>query len=190
MLLAALSTGHKLGLALVGAAFIGFALSSAFLLPALRPDFPGRRGLPAFLTLTVALFVSMLFAVFFFGREPKASHAAGAAGTAQTASPGSTVASPTTPGSKKIPVSETEFKIALPAQSLAAGRYELDLTNNGHVGHDLVVQGPGVSNEKTLVLGPGKKAALQVTLKPGTYDLYCSVDSHKQLGMDLKLKVT
>ena len=39
MLLAALSTGYKVGLGLVGLAFIVFALVSAFVIPAFRPDY-------------------------------------------------------------------------------------------------------------------------------------------------------
>src|SRR5438093_12897570 len=76
VLIAALSTGNKVGLGLVGLAFVVFALISAFLLPALRPDYPGKRGLPAFLTLSVTLFIGVMFAVFFFGREPSETHAA------------------------------------------------------------------------------------------------------------------
>ncbi|HKA25981.1 MAG TPA: hypothetical protein VKD88_01300, partial [Gaiellaceae bacterium] len=76
MLIAALSTGHKVGLGLVGLAFVLFALASSFLFPRVWPDYPGKRGLPAFLTVSVALFVGMMFAVFFFGREPSESHAA------------------------------------------------------------------------------------------------------------------
>jgi uncharacterized cupredoxin-like copper-binding protein len=214
VLLAALSTGHKLGLALVGGAFIVFALISAFLLPALRPEYPGRRGLPAFLTLTVALFVGMMFAVFFFGREPKEGHAAAAPASSvqpTTAAPTSrqaqttTAAAPTTSPSTttqptttqpqtaaptKVPVSETEFKITLPTKSLPAGSYELDVKNAGRVGHDLVVKGPGVNGEKIPVIGAAKTATLKVTLRSGIYELYCSVPGHKQAGMDLKLKVT
>ena len=209
MLLAALSTEHKIGLALVGAAFIAFALVSAFLLPALRPDYPGKRGLPAFLTLTVALFLGMMFAVYFFGREPKegaeaapppsrtttqqqpptsrpATTRAKSAKTTTSASVPTTA--PTAP--KTVPVTETEFKIALPTESLAPGSYEFALTNKGHIGHDLVVDGPGVDNEKTPVISAGKTAKLTVDLKSGTYELYCSVPGHKQAGMDLKLKVS
>jgi uncharacterized cupredoxin-like copper-binding protein len=214
VLLAVLSTGHKVGLGLVGAAFIVFALISAFLIPSLRPEYPGRRGLPAFLTLTVALFVGMMFAVFFFGREPKAGHAAAApASSAQTTTAASTstqaqsttTSAPATTSQAstqatttqakpaaptKVAVSETEFKITLPTRSLTAGGYELDVKNDGRVGHDLVVKGPGVSNEKTPLLGAGKTATLQVTLQRGIYELYCSVPGHKQAGMDLKLNVS
>ena len=56
--------------------------------------------------------------------------------------------------------------------------------------HNLAIEGPGVSGEKTPTIGPGKTAKLAVELGPGTYELYCAVPGHKQLGMVLKLKVT
>jgi hypothetical protein len=69
VLVAALSNGHKLGLGLVGAAFIAFALVSSFVLPRRNPNFPGR-GLFWFIAASFALFVAMLAAVFVFGKEP------------------------------------------------------------------------------------------------------------------------
>jgi hypothetical protein len=210
VLIAALSTGHKVGLGLVGLAFVVFALISAFLLPALRPDYPGKRGLPAFLTLSATLFVGMMFAVFFFGRETSESHAAEGSKATSTSTPAETTTpstnasstestttapaasvpstAPTAP--KQIAVTEVEFKIELPSTSLSPGSYTFDLTNKGAVGHDLAFNGPGVDNEKTGVIGPGKTAKLTVDLKGGTYDVYCSVPGHKQAGMDVKLKVS
>jgi uncharacterized cupredoxin-like copper-binding protein len=213
VLLAALSTGHKVGLGLVGLAFVLFALASAFLLPRIRPDYPGRRGLPAFLTVSVALFVGMMFAVFFFGREPSESHAAAgstavstettaptAPTTTATTTTTTTASTTTAPSAsvpttaptapKSVPVAEVEFKIELPSTNLSPGAYTFDLTNKGHVGHDLVFNGPGVGNEKTPVIDPGKTAKLTVDLKSGTYDVYCSVPGHKQAGMDVKVKVS
>lgn len=70
-MLAALSTGHKLGLGLSGLAFIVFALSSAMLIPRTNPDFPGRR-LGWYVFVTFLLFVGMMAAVFVFGKEKKA----------------------------------------------------------------------------------------------------------------------
>jgi uncharacterized cupredoxin-like copper-binding protein len=213
VLLAALSTGYKVGLGLVGLAFIVFALVSAFVIPAFRPDYPGRRGLPAFLTLSVALFVGMMCAVFFFGREPAEGNAAeaGSSVAATTAAAPTTAATQTTtatttratstsatttaasPASKppqKVAVTESEFKIELPSQSLKAGAYEFDLENKGKIAHDLVVKGPGVNDEKTPVIDSGKTAVLKVDLKSGTYELYCSVPGHKQAGMDVKVTVS
>jgi mono/diheme cytochrome c family protein len=65
---AALSTGHKIGLAAVGAAFIVFALVSSFLLPRRSPSFPGTH-LGLYLTVSFLFFIGMLAAVLVFGRE-------------------------------------------------------------------------------------------------------------------------
>ena len=72
-MLAALSNGHKLGLALVAAAFILFALVSSFVLPRRDPNFPGKH-LFWFVVASVALFIAMLTAVFVLGKEPEEEH--------------------------------------------------------------------------------------------------------------------
>jgi mono/diheme cytochrome c family protein len=72
--LAALSTGHKIGLAVAAAIFIGFSLVSALLIPRWKPDFPGRaRNL--YVVVCLALLVGMMAAVFVFGAESEESHA-------------------------------------------------------------------------------------------------------------------
>jgi cytochrome c6 len=67
-LLAAPTGTHELLLALVGGAFILFALVSSFVLPRRSPDFPGR-GLKAFIGATILFFVAMLASVILFGKE-------------------------------------------------------------------------------------------------------------------------
>ena len=75
MPLAGLSTSHKVGLAVVAAGFIVFALISALVIPRFWPDFPGRwRNL--FILVTVAIFLGMMSAVIIFGRESGESEAA------------------------------------------------------------------------------------------------------------------
>jgi NADH:ubiquinone oxidoreductase subunit 3 (subunit A) len=69
--LAALSTGHKLGLGLSGLAFIAFALVSAMWIPRTHPNFPGRR-LGWFVFVSFLFFIGMMAAVFVFGKEKKA----------------------------------------------------------------------------------------------------------------------
>ena len=66
MLAAGLSTGNKLGLALCGAAFIIFALTSSMLIPRRRPDFPGR-SLGWFVFISILFFIGMMAAVLVFG---------------------------------------------------------------------------------------------------------------------------
>jgi mono/diheme cytochrome c family protein len=71
---AAISTGHKIGLAVVAAVFILFALTSALVIPRWKPEFPGRaRGL--YVLVTLLLFAGMMTAVFVFGKESEESEA-------------------------------------------------------------------------------------------------------------------
>ena len=84
MLLAGLSTGNKIGLAVVGGAFILFALTSSFIVPRRRPDFPGKNGLSVFVLVSFVFFVAMLTAVSVFGVE---SEAKGAETPGTTAAP-------------------------------------------------------------------------------------------------------
>ena len=67
MLAAELSTGHEIGLIVVAAVFIAFALAASFLVPRYKPDFPGPAGLSVFVIGSVVLFGLMVAAVNFFG---------------------------------------------------------------------------------------------------------------------------
>ena len=184
MLLLGLSTGHKIGLALVAAGFAGFALLTSMLVPRWRPQFPGR-GLGVFVVVCLLLFAGMVTAVVIFGRESGGEAAAAGNETGHE----TTAATKTKPAGQTVNVSEVEWKIKLPKTSFAPGTYTFDVSNDGKVPHNLTVEGPGGKNA-TPDLGGGKSATLKVDLKPGTYDLYCSVPGHKQLGMDEKVKVS
>jgi mono/diheme cytochrome c family protein len=74
-MLLTLSTSHEIGLAVVGGAFITFALLSSFFFPRFNPDFPSRKGLRWYLPLSGLFFIAMLGAVLVFGREQKAAEA-------------------------------------------------------------------------------------------------------------------
>jgi hypothetical protein len=64
---AELSTGHEVGLIVVAAVFIAFALGSSFLIPRYKPDFPGPAGLSVFAIASIVLFGLMVAAINFFG---------------------------------------------------------------------------------------------------------------------------
>jgi mono/diheme cytochrome c family protein len=81
--LLALSTGHAIGLALVAACFIAFALLSALVIPRRWPQYPGKQ-LGWFVAATLVLFVAMLTAVEVFGAEPEESAAGTGANTTGT----------------------------------------------------------------------------------------------------------
>jgi uncharacterized cupredoxin-like copper-binding protein len=178
VLVAALSTGNKIGLAVVGAIFIAFALTSAFLAPRRRPDFPGQNGLSVFVIASIALFAAMITSVVVFGVESEAKGAAEAPAATGSAA-GST-----------IDVTETEFKIVLTSTKLTAGKYTFVVMNTGKLAHDVVFEGPQVSGrEGTPLIQPGGTAKVTVSLAKGDYTLYCSVDSHRQAGMVTKITV-
>jgi mono/diheme cytochrome c family protein len=98
-LVAALSTGNKIGLAVVGGAFIAFALVSSFVLPARNPSFPGRH-VGWFVAAGILFLVAMLSAVLVFGREKAggAEPAANQQPTTAATAPGTTPATTTSAG--------------------------------------------------------------------------------------------
>jgi cytochrome c6 len=102
LVVAGLSTGHKIGLATVGAAFIVFALGSSFVLPRRIPNFPGRfMGL--YLTIAALFFVAMLAAVLIFGKEKPEAAGAGHTTTAAQTTPAATTTT-AAPSAKGDPV--------------------------------------------------------------------------------------
>jgi sulfite dehydrogenase len=84
MLAAGLSSGAEITLGLVALAFIAFALTSAFVLPRYRPDFPGKQGLRAYIVVAVLFFVAMMLTVIFVAKEPDESTAAETTNAAAT----------------------------------------------------------------------------------------------------------
>ncbi|MEU2712563.1 copper-binding protein [Streptomyces sp. NPDC007205] len=92
------------------------------------------------------------------------------------------------PGTR-VTVTETEYALKLSRSSFTPGTYTFVSDNHGKITHALSIDGPGVEDAKTKDVNSGQQATLTVTLKKGTYDLYCPIDSHKQLGMDKHITV-
>ena len=200
----ALSTGHEIGLGVTALAFILFALASSFLFPRFRPDYPGH-GLLAFIVVAFVFFFGMLTAVEVFGAESKHGEAAAAetttaptqtttpqqtttaATTTQATTTQATTTTPAKPAATKVPVSETEFKITLASTNLKAGELTFEAKNDGKIPHDLAIKQTG---DKTKLIQPGGTAELKVTLKPGTYELYCTVPGHEAAGMRVNVTVS
>jgi mono/diheme cytochrome c family protein len=96
--LGALATGNKVGIAVVAGVFIAFALASSFLLPAFRPQFPGRR-LGLFVGVTILLTAGMLATIIALAGEPTEAREAEGAPGATTTAPTTAPATTTQPGS-------------------------------------------------------------------------------------------
>jgi uncharacterized cupredoxin-like copper-binding protein len=92
-------------------------------------------------------------------------------------------------GGNTVTADESEFKITLSRTSFTAGTYTFAVKNTGAVPHALEVKGEGV-NAKTGTINAGQSGTLKVTLTHGSYDVFCPIDGHKGLGMNVEIHVT
>jgi sulfite dehydrogenase len=127
LVVASLSTGHKIGLATVGAAFIVFALVSSFVLPRRNPNFPGRF-LGLYITISALFFVAMLSAVLIFGKEK----AEGAGEGHQT-----TTSAQTTPAAPSATGDAAAGKAVFTSAGCATCHTLKDAGSHGTIGPDL-----------------------------------------------------
>lgn len=89
-----------------------------------------------------------------------------------------------------VRVTEREYAIALSTMSPAPGPTTFVVHNTGKVAHSLEIDGPGVSDMRIAgTIQPGTTKTLHVTLRSGTYEVYCPVPGHKALGMDTHVTV-
>ena len=74
---------------------------------------------------------------------------------------------------------------------MPAGRITFQVKNDGTMTHGFHITGTGI-DAGTRDLAKAESAALTLTLKPGTYELFCPLaeNSHKMAGMTRKLVVT
>ncbi|NKQ56975.1 copper-binding protein [Amycolatopsis sp. K13G38] len=116
--------------------------------------------------------------------------AIGTAAVFAAACGGTTPSSPPTsaaaPAGTSVTATMTDYHIALSQTSFTPGKYTFNAVNSGKTPHALEINGPGVVNQRTPgTLQPGQSATLTVTLGTGSYELWCPIDGHKGLGMDL-----
>jgi plastocyanin len=70
-----------------------------------------------------------------------------------------------------------------------SGSVTLTMSNPSDVAHAIAVEGNGVDKDGETVT-KGGTSTVTVDLKPGKYEFYCPVDSHKEQGMEGTLTVT
>ncbi|MFH9554608.1 cupredoxin domain-containing protein [Streptomyces sp. NPDC017435] len=82
----------------------------------------------------------------------------------------------------------SDFHIKLSTEKFQPGQYTFTAKNTGSHVHALEIEGPGGENRSKTV-DPGQSTTLTVTLKSGSYEVYCPVDGHKDLGMKTEISV-
>ena len=89
-----------------------------------------------------------------------------------------------------VPVRLSEWKLWAARDTVTAGPVTFRISNEGSMNHALYVRGEGV-DKGTKEIASRQSASLTVTLKPGTYELFCpmSDESHKMAGMSKTLVV-
>lgn len=91
-----------------------------------------------------------------------------------------------------IKITQKEFSFAPKTVTVAAGPARFVLTNAGTIEHDFMIDALGVNSG---VIKPGATVTIPpagrppVILKKGTYQGYCMVPGHKELGMVIKIEV-
>src|SRR2546422_2216893 len=83
----------------------------------------------------------------------------------------------------------SEWRVELSASTVPAGTVSFAVSNAGIIPHAFEIEGHGIEKE-TDQIQPGSTATLTLTLKLGTYEVYCPVGegSHQKLGMETHLK--
>ena len=90
-----------------------------------------------------------------------------------------------------VPVTLTEWKVTMGRDTVKAGTVTFRVKNTGAMTHGFYVMGNGVA-KGSREIPAGQEGTLTVTLKAGTYEVYCpmSDNSHKIAGMSHQLVVT
>jgi plastocyanin len=113
--------------------------------------------------------------------EKRATTTGGASGTGGGSS---------SPAGGALSISETEFKLTPSSEQVdKGGPVTIKVKNDGGTAHALKVEGPN-GEVQTGTIAPGKSATLKADLsKPGSYEMYCPIDGHKDKGMKGEIKV-
>jgi len=89
-----------------------------------------------------------------------------------------------------LQVSEVEYRLILSRGVVKAGPVNLEAIDAGRDPHDLRLRHSGGGPELAAPeLTSGKRWDGVVNLKPGVYDLWCSLPEHVRLGMHATLRV-
>jgi plastocyanin len=166
----------------VGVLFVMWALLVAFL-GITRQGFPrGRRQATAVGTVSVVLAMGAIGSAIAVGalegnegEKHKGGKEAAGGGKAGKA--------------LALTADKSNLKFDKTSLQAKAGQVTISMKNPAAIAHDVSLEGKGVDQKGKIVKGGGT-STVTADLKPGTYTFYCSVDAHRQAGMQGKLTVS
>jgi plastocyanin len=107
-----------------------------------------------------------------------------------TSSPSATgTSAPTeTTGVLSLQADQSQLKFDKSALSAKPGEITIVMKNPSALPHDVAIEGNGV-DIKGKTVSQGGTSTVTAKLKAGTYTFYCSVDNHRQAGMEGTLTI-
>jgi plastocyanin len=91
-------------------------------------------------------------------------------------------------GTLSLQADPSQLKFDKSALSAKPGKVTIVMKNPSTLPHDVAIEGNGVDVTGKTV-NQGGTSTVTANLKAGTYTFYCSVDSHRQAGMEGTLTV-
>jgi uncharacterized cupredoxin-like copper-binding protein len=108
---------------------------------------------------------------------------------AESGSNAGSTAAATGPGGT-VDLSGTDFKFSPSDPKVKSGAVTFVLKNDGQAPHSLEIEDVnGEDKELEGDVAPGQSGTLKVDLQPGTYEFYCPVDGHRDMGMTGEITV-
>lgn len=114
---------------------------------------------------------------------------AGCGGGSQkaTATPTASAAGPST--TLKLAADKSALKFDKRTLTARAGKVTIAMSNPSMLEHNIAIEGGGLDTAGPVV-GNGGTSKVTANLKPGKYTFFCSVDGHREAGMQGTLTVT
>jgi phosphohistidine phosphatase SixA/plastocyanin len=93
-------------------------------------------------------------------------------------------------GVSPVNVRLSEWKLDLSRLTVPTGEVEFTVTNGGTILHGFEIEGQGLEKELDPIM-VGGTSTVRLTLPPGTYEVYCPIESgsHEKMGMIAHLEV-
>lgn len=134
----------------------------------------------------------VLYAMFVTGIAGCAKDSDAQAGANSDSYSSSSAAEPMTQreAAPSVNVRLTEWKLELSQLTVPTGEVEFTVTNRGTMPHAFEVEGQGLEREIE-PLNVGATSTLRLNLPPGSYELYCPIESgtHEKMGMIAHIEV-